>query len=279
MGLRRRLAFLVVLTAAVLAIAQAAHAHGDDHSQDGWNQHDNRGSVKVDDDNIDDLPANHPHVICALRVVVEHGFGAPFDIDFDADAPTTRAGNDQRLLIVHVPNGDNISGLIDLRGFVAGIVPGPQGFHIFITVHLPGGDKHKVIWVLKDCPSSTSTTVKPGGTTTTTSKHHGTTTTTVKGTTTSTTGTTVVGGAVTNSTTSSTVPTQVLGENFTKSPAAAAADATTLATTGMPFSPAIAVGLVGFGLLALGGARHISGRRLEVSMRRVDDESQQRFKL
>lgn len=281
MGLRRRLAFLVMFTAAVLAIAQVAHAHGDDHSQGSWNQqsHGNQGSVKVDGDDVDDLPANHPHVVCALRVVVEHGFGTPFDIDFDADAPTTRAGNDQRLLIVHVPNGDNISGLIDLRAFVAGIVPNPQqGFHIFITVHLPGGDKHKVIWVLKDCPTSTSSTVQSGGTTTTTSKHHATTTTTVKGTTT----TTVAGQSSSisfSSTPTSTIPTQVLGENFTKSPAAAAIDATSLATTGMPFSPAIAVGLVGFGLLALGGARHISGRRLEVSMRRVNDESQQRFKL
>jgi hypothetical protein len=183
-------------------------------------------------------------------------------------------------LIEHVPNGDNITGLIDLRAFVAGIVPGPQGFHIFITVHLPGGDKHKVIWVLQDCPSSTSSTVKPGGTTTTTAKHHGTTTTTVKGTT-STTATTVAGGAVTNATgtTTSTVPTEVLGENFAKTPAAAATDATSLATTGMPFPPALAVGLIGFGLLLLGGARHVSGRRLELSMRRVDDESQQRFKL
>jgi hypothetical protein len=277
------LVFLVVFTAAVLAIAQTAHAHGDDQSHGGSNQQsfDNHGSVKVDDDVVDDLPANHPHVICALRIVVEHGFGAPFDIDFDADAPTTRAGNDQRLLIVHVPNGDNISGLIDLRAFVAGILPGAQGFHIFITVHLPGGDKHKVIWVLKDCPSSTSSTVKSGGTTTTTIKHHGTTTTTttVKGTT-STTATTLAGGAVPNATaTTSTVPTEVLGENFTKSPAAAATDATSLATTGLPFPPALAVGLIGFGLLALGGARHVSGRRLELSMRRVNDENQQRFKL
>ncbi|MBV9411410.1 MAG: hypothetical protein JO148_07425 [Acidimicrobiia bacterium] len=117
-----------------------------------------------------------------------------------------------------------------------------------------------------------------GGTTTTTSKHHGTTTTTVKGTTT----TTAAGQSSSISfapTPTSTIPTEVLGENFTKSPAAAATDATSLATTGMPFSPAIAVGLVGFGLLAMGGARHIAGRRLEVSMRRVNDESQQRFKL
>jgi hypothetical protein len=263
-GLRRRLVFLVVSTAAVLAIAQAAHAHGDDHHAVNGNQ----GSVKVDGDEIDDGPANHPHVICAVRIVVEHGVGAPFDIDFDAQAPTTRAGADQHLLIVHVPAGDGVTGLIDLRGFVAGIVPNPQqGFHIFITVHLPGGDKHKVIWVLKDCPSPTTSTVVAGGTTTTVKK--GTTTTTVKSSA-SITPTTVV-GSVLSTTTNSTVPTQVLGESFTKNPAAAAAGPTSLANTGMPFPPGVAVALLVCGLLVLGGARHVSGRRLELSMRRVDD--------
>ena len=258
-ALRRRLVFLVVLTIAVLAFAQAAHAHGnDDHSAD-FNHGGNQGSVKVDGDDIDDGPANHPHVICGLFVVVEHGFGAPFDIDFRAQAPTTRPDDDQRLLIVHVPDADNVSGLIDLRAFVGGIVPNPQqGFHIFITVHLPGGDKHKVIWVQLCPPETTTTTV---GTTTTTAG--GTTTTTVAGTTTS---TAVTGGALTNTT----VPTQVLGENFVK-PATNAAGETALANTGNPFSPALAVGLVLAGLSVLGAARRASGRRLEAGMRRVAD--------
>jgi hypothetical protein len=258
------LVFLVVLTVAVLAVAQAAHAHGNDHGVHS-NQSDNRGSVKVDDDDIDDGPANHPHVICGLLFVVEHGVGTPFDIDFIALAPTTRAGDDQRVLIVHVPGGDNVRGLIDLRGVLGGIVPHPQqGFHISITVHLPGGDKHKVIWV-QLCPpeqqSATTTTTVHGGTTTTTAKG-GTTTTTVKAATT----TTLVGGAVTNTS----VPTQVLGENFVK-PATDAAGATSLANTGSPFSPALAVGLVFAGMVVLGAARHASGRRLELSMRRVDE--------
>ena len=254
-ALRRRLVFLVVFTIAVLAFAQAAHANGIDDHHFG-----NQGSVKVDDDDIDNGPANHPHVICGLLVVVEHGFGFPFDIDFDAQAPTTRPGNEQRLLIVHVPDGDNISGLIDLRAFVAGIVPNPQqGFHVFITVHLPGGDKHKVIWV-QLCPPETTTTT--GGTTTTTTKG-GTTTTTVAS---STTTVTVAGGALTNTT----VPTQVLGENFVKPPTNAAGE-TALANTGNPFSPALAVGLVLAGLSVLGGARRMSGRRLEAGMRRVAD--------
>jgi hypothetical protein len=252
-ALRRRLVFLVVFTIAVLAFAQAAHAHGiDDHSA-------NRGSVKVDDDDIDDGPANHPHVICGLFVLVEHGVGVPFDIDFLAQAPTTRPGNDQRLLVVHVPDGDDVKGLIDLRAFVAGIVPNPQqGFHVFITVHLPGGDKHKVIWV-QLCPTAAATTTTTSGATTTTSG--GTTTTTVASTTTS---TSVVGGAITNNT----VPTQVLGENFVK-PATNAAGDTALANTGNPFSPALAVGLVLAGLGVLGAARRVSGRRLEAGIRRA----------
>jgi len=253
-GLRRRLVFLVVFTTAVLAIAGVAHAHGNDGHHNG-----NPGSVKVDDDDIDDGPSNHPHVLCALRVVIEHGVGFPFDIDFLAMPPTTRAGDDQRLLILHVPSGDNLSGLVDLSGLVAGIVPqAHQGFHIAVTVHLPGGDKHKVIWVLL-CPPSSTTSTTAGSTTTTTA--HG-STTTVASTTTS----TVAGTAFTNPS----IPTQVLGENFTK-PAATAAAATSLANTGSPFSPALAVGLVVAGLFVLGAARHASGRRLELDMRRIDD--------
>jgi hypothetical protein len=265
-ALRRRLAFLVVFTAAVLAVAGVAHAHGNDDHRQG-----NAGTVKVDDDDVDDAPApaNDPHVICGLRIVVEHGVGSPFDIDFVAQAPTVRAGDDQRLLIVHVPAGDNVGGLIDLRAFVAGIVPHPQqGFHISITVHLPGGDKHKVIWI-ELCPQVTTTTTARAATPTT-AKTGTTTTTTVKGTTTTTaasaTTTTVLGGAVTNN-----VPTQVLGENFVKNPATNAAGATSLANTGNPLSPALAVGLVLGGLGLLGAARHASGRRLEAGIRRAAD--------
>ena len=259
-ALHRRLVFLVIFTIAVLAFTQAAHAHGND---DNHNANGNQGSVKVDDDDIDDGPANHPHVLCAVHIVVEHGVGVPFDIDFLAQPPTTRAGDDQRLLIVHVPVGDNVSGLIDLSGVVAGIVPSPQqGFHIFITVHLPGGEKHKVIWVALCPPASTTTTAK-SGTTTTTAKS-GTTTTTAasSGTTT----TTVHTGAVTNNN----VPTQVLGESFSK-PAGSAAAATSLANTGNPFPPALAVGLVLGGLGLVGGARHVSGRRLEGAIREKSD--------
>jgi hypothetical protein len=256
-ALRRRLAFLVIFTAAVLAVAGVAHAHGDDHRQG------NAGTVKVDDDDVDDAPAaaNDPHVICGLRIVVEHGVGAPFDIDFLAQSPTTRAGNDQRLLIVHVPAGDNVSGLIDLRAFVAGIVPHPQqGFHIAITVHLPGGDKHKVIWI-ELCPQATTTTT---ATATPTTVKSGTTTTTAKTT------APTISGTATQQTTTTTVPTQVLGESFSKSPAAATG-ATSLASTGNPLSPALAVGLVLGGLGLLGAARHASGRRLEARMRRAAD--------
>jgi hypothetical protein len=255
-ALRRRLAFLVVFTAAVLAVAGVAHADGNDDHRQG-----NAGTVKVDDDDVDDAPApaNDPHVICGLRIVVEHGVGSPFDIDFVAQAPTTRAGDDQRLLIVHVPAGDNVSGLIDLRAFVAGIVPHPeQGFHISITVHLPGGDKHKVIWI-ELCPQVTTTTTTA---TTPTTLKAGTTTTTVK-----TTAPTISGTATQQTTT--TVPTQVLGESFSKSPAAAGA--TSLANTGNPLSPALAVGFVLGGLGLLGAARHASGRRLEARTRRAAD--------
>lgn len=274
-GLRRRLVFLVVLTVGVLAIAGAAHAHGVDH-------HGHPGTVKVDDDDIDDGNANHPHVICALRVIVTHSFGGPFDIEFIAVSPTTRAGNDQRVLIVHVPDGDNVSGLLDLRAVLGGIAPHPvQGFHLLVDVHLPGGgEKHKVIWVSKDCPqtpgANTTTTVKSGTTTTTA---HGTTTSTAKGATTTSTSTTVAGVVTPNTG----VPTQVLGEQFTRPAASgatpAAADATQLATTGSPFSPAFAFALIVGGIILGGAWRAASGRRLEQTLRTaaVKEQGPRRF--
>ena len=73
-------------------------------------------------------------------------------------------------------------------------------------------------------------------------------------------------GAVTNNN----VPTQVLGESFSK-PAGSAAAATSLANTGNPFPPALAVGLVLGGLGLVGGARHVSGRRLEGAIREKSD--------
>jgi hypothetical protein len=260
-ALRQRLVFLVVFTVAVLAFAGVAHANGNDDHRPSNGGNGNPGSVKVDDDEINDGPANEPHVVCALRIVVEHGVGAPFDIDFDALAPTTRAGDDQKLLIVHVPAGDNVSGLIDLSDVLAGITPQPQqGFHISITVHLPGGDKHKVIWVLLCPPSTTATTA---GSTPTSSPP------TANITTPTTTASTIVGGAVTN-VTNTTIPTQVLGESFSR-PATNAAGATGLANTGSPFSPALAVGVILGGLGLLGAARRVSGRRLEATMRRSAD--------
>jgi hypothetical protein len=270
-ALRHRLGFLVVITAAVLAMSGVAHSN--DRGHEGHDGHDSPGTVKVDEDDVDDQPSNHPHVICAVRIIVSKGFGAPFTMDFEAESPTRRGGDDQRLLIVQVPDGDNVSGLVDLRGVLAGIVPDPQqGFHLLITLHLPGGgEEHKVIWVLKDCPPGATTTTAPGATTTTLKS--GPTTTTIKGATTTTvasaTTTTLVGGAVPNPSTG--VPTQVLGESFSKSPAAAAAGTTALASTGNPLSPGLAVVLVLGGLGLLGAARGAAGRRLEATMRKGSD--------
>jgi len=160
------------------------------------------------------------------------------------------------VFVVHVPAGDDESGVIDLQPGLVGIVANPQqGFHLFITVHLPGGDKHKVIWV-QLCPP---------GTTTTTAKATTTTSTTVA----TTVGTAVISGSAQTTTTTG-VPTQVLGENFVKP--AANAEPTALANTGNPFSPALAVGLVLTGVSLLGAARHVSARRLESSLRRVVDK-------
>ena len=252
-ALRRRIAFLVVLTVAVLAFAGAAHANGSHH-------HGNSGTVKVDDDEIDDQPSNHPHVVCALKVVITRTFGVPLRILFDAQAPTTRGNNDQRLLVLDLPDGNGVSQLIDLRGFLVGINPHPhQGFHVLVSLLLPGGGvKHKVIWITKDCPPDASTTTSTTlGSTTSTTKAPATTSTTTAN----------------ASTTTTAVATNVLGEQFTKPPAGVAGDAgaTQLANTGSPISPGLA-GLLLIGGLGLGvAARAAGGRRLESSMRRSAD--------
>src|SRR5437763_549403 len=178
-ALRRRFVFLVIFTIAVLAFAQAAHAQGNDdrgksdeshgrqeqvdHAQPPADHPDesqaNAGSVKVDEEEVDDQPANHPHAACAVRISVNRTFGVPVTIDFDAQPPTTRPGDDQRLLEVTLPAGDNVTDLIDLTPALAGITPHPQqGWHVKLTVHTPsGGEKHKVFWVT-ECPAPTPTT-------------------------------------------------------------------------------------------------------------------------
>ena len=113
------------------------------------------------------------------------------------------------------------------------------------------------------CPSGSTPTTAKSGTTTTTAKNGTTSSTAKSGSTT--TSITAVGGAVTNTN----VPTQVLGENFSKPGTAAAA--TSLANTGNSFPPVIAVGLVLGGLGLVGAGRRVSGRRLESSMRRLTD--------
>src|SRR5205823_11367678 len=115
------------------------------------------GSVKVDDVDLDDLPANMPHLACQLRVSVQHPNDGPLELTFEAQPPTTRDSGSQVLFDTVVPAGADSSEVVDLTSALAGITAQPeQGFHVKLTVAPVGASdqpaKHKVFWI-QACPA------------------------------------------------------------------------------------------------------------------------------
>jgi hypothetical protein len=243
-AMKRRLVFLSLVAVVVLGIGGVArattpdkpHGKGDDNNQPVTTHTDTEGgqvdqesapdptaggaltgSVKIDDVDLDDLPANSPHQACQLRVAVQHPGDEPLQLTFEAQPPTTRTGDDQVLFTTVVPGGADSSEVIDLTSALEGITPQPnQGFHVKLTVApvdlADHPAKHKVFWV-QACPAPA---VTPSNTPTPTP---------------------------------AVVPTQVLGEQFTKPPAAAPVPQGELAFTGSPLSPVLAFLLIGAGVL------------------------------
>ena len=133
----------------------------------------NNGTIKVDDQPINSIPNNNPHVGCMFRVDFygfDKGVGDAMVI-FEMQAPT----NDVDLSV----DGDTspdigedaAGGGTDLDAAVPYTLsfdgdPHPQqGFHVKLTVHAPGSKgsdtKHKVFWVEGCAPPTTPPTTPP----------------------------------------------------------------------------------------------------------------------
>ena len=86
------------------------------------------GSVKVDDVDLDNVPANGPHQACQLRIAVRHPADGPLQLTFEAQPPTTRAGDTTYARDLHVmmERGD-----IDGASFMFTVAP--NGEHWTLT--------------------------------------------------------------------------------------------------------------------------------------------------
>jgi LPXTG-motif cell wall-anchored protein len=154
----------------------------------------NEGTIKINETDADDFPANDPHVGCVFDVGF---FGYPEeaadgDVVFSVQPPT---GDEVIFEATVAVGGDAAGGAndedavvnVDLTDELAGFEPHPQqGFHIKLDVDAPntqGGPKSKVFWVVCEAAQPT-TTITTTTSTTTTSTTAPTTTTTAPTTTT-----------------------------------------------------------------------------------------------
>jgi hypothetical protein len=153
----RRLATTVAIASAV-AVAVAAPAFAQDPPG-------NNGTVKIDDQPLDDIPNNDPHVGCEVRVDF-YGFDEGdlnASVTFELQAPTAK---DRTLTVVSGDlnpfiGEDAAGGGTDLDAsetYVLAFTGAPhpqQGYHVKLTVHAEGSQgadtKHKVFWV-ESCP-------------------------------------------------------------------------------------------------------------------------------
>jgi hypothetical protein len=255
----------------------AGSANASDSAEsDGHNPPGNNGTVKIHDDYGDTAHHNVPHVDCDFAVAF-WGFDADqtLTVSFAGQAPT---GKDTPLTVTGAPTSitspDDAGGGQDYDGelqFTADQLdlaslgdPHPQqGYHIKLTVDTgettPGGFKYKVFWLQPCTPAvapteSSTTTEVPNQTPEQTS---------VLGESVSKQPTTSSGSTVEAATTSknkkaAAVPTEVLGQHFTRPGSAAAPSASSL-----PFTGAEIGGLTAAAALALG-----LGTSLTVAARR-----------
>jgi hypothetical protein len=132
----------------------------------------NNGTVKVDDQPIDSIPNNNPHVGCEFRVDFygyDEGVGDAI-VTFEMQAPTQDVGLSVDGDTSPDIGEDAAGGGTDLDAAVTYTLsfdgdPHPQqGFHVFLTVNAPGSigadAKHKVFWV-EDCPPTTPPPTTP----------------------------------------------------------------------------------------------------------------------
>jgi hypothetical protein len=126
----------------------------------------NNGTVKVDDQPIDSIPNNNPHVGCVFRVDFygyDEGVGDA-EVIFEMHPPTQDVGLSVAGDTSPDIGEDAAGGGTDLDAAVTYTLgfdgdPHPiQGFHVKLTIHAPGSIgadvKHKVFWV-QDCQPPT----------------------------------------------------------------------------------------------------------------------------
>ena len=132
----------------------------------------NNGTVKVDDQPIDSIPNNKPHVGCVFHVDFygyDEGVGDA-TVTFTMQAPTKDVGlavaGDTTPDIGKDPaGGGNDLDASETYTLTFNGDPHPQqGFHVKLTVNAPGSIgadvKHKVFWV-KGCESPTTPPTSP----------------------------------------------------------------------------------------------------------------------
>jgi hypothetical protein len=137
----------------------------------------NNGTVKIDDQPIDDIPNNNPHVGCVFHVEFygyDQGVGDA-TVTFEMQAPTKDVGLSVAGDTTPDIGEDAAGGGTDLDASETYTLsfdgdPHPQqGFHVKLTVNAPGSIgadvKHKVFWVEGCAPPTTPPTTPPTETT------------------------------------------------------------------------------------------------------------------
>ena len=131
----------------------------------------NNGFIKVDGEELDDIPNNDPHVGCTFLVEFYNYEEGPLEaeVTFEGIAPT---GGGVLLTDTVFIGEDPAGGGNDLDAAeeytldFTGIEPHPQqGFHVRLTIHADGSQgadvKHKVFWVEQCAQPSPSPSPSP----------------------------------------------------------------------------------------------------------------------
>jgi hypothetical protein len=126
----------------------------------------NNGTIKVDDQPIDSIPNNNPHVGCVFHVDFynyDDGVGDA-EVTFEMHPPThdvdLSVAGDTTPDIGEDPNGggNDLDASVTYTLTFDGDPHPQQGFHVKLTIHAPGSHgndvKHKVFWV-EDCEPPT----------------------------------------------------------------------------------------------------------------------------
>jgi len=249
----------------------------------------NNGFIKVDDQPLDDIPNNNPHVGCVFRIDFYNYDlnNSNATIQFTGIPPTGGGPLGGGVVFIggDAAGGGNDfdgSGTFDLSAALANVTPHPQqGHHVRVDINAPGSNgpdnKSKVFWV-EGCggppPTTTTTSTTTSTTQPTTTTTKPTTTTTAPSTTTTAPKTTTTAPATT--TTAPKVTTTAPHQSTTTAPAVVVpstsppkptvppttapptASPGQLARTGSETGPYLAIGL---GLLVGGAAMALAAHK------------------